>query len=79
MHVHIQLSTTLREAVPGYDPLQGLDLDTDGPATAASLAKQLGLRLTDIRIVMINGQRSPLDSSLSDGDRVAFFPSVGGG
>ena len=79
MRVHIKLSTTLRDAVPGYAPTLGLDLDTDGPATAASVAEQIGLCPADIKIVMINGQRAPLDASLNDGDRVAFFPAVGGG
>ena len=79
MRVHVKLSTTLRDSVPGYDPLQGLDLDMADPVTAALVAERIGLRLPDIKIVMLNGQRTPLDASLNDGDRLAFFPAVGGG
>lgn len=79
MSVHIKLSTTLRDHVPGYNPLEGITLDLDAPATAAELAEKLHLPIQDIKIVMLNGTHADLASVVSDGDRLAFFPAVGGG
>lgn len=79
MSVHIKLSTTLRDHVPGYNPLEGLSLDPAGLGTAGDAARKLNLPLDDIKIVMLNGRHASLESPLRDGDRVAFFPPVGGG
>ena len=46
---------------------------------AETLALHLGLPLEEIRIVMINGRQEELSCPLRDGDRVAYFPAVGGG
>lgn len=78
MNVHVKISTTLRDYVPGYRPATGLDIDAAG-ATAASLAARLGIPCKEIKFVMINGRHLPLDTELSAGDRVAYFPAVGGG
>lgn len=79
MTVHVKLSTTLRRAVPGYAPEKGLFLEFDGSRTAGDVARHLHLPLDDIKIVMVNGAHASLDQLLADGDRVAFFPAVGGG
>lgn len=80
MSVHIKISATLRPYVKDYDPYTGLDLDYGvHTGTAASLANLLGLPLGEIKFVMVNGRQSPMDIELKDGDRVAYFPAVGGG
>ena len=79
MHLTVKLSTTLRDCVPGYKPEEGLSLDMPEGSTAESLARHLGLPLQDIKIVMINGRQRKAGDLLRDGDRVAFFPAVGGG
>ena len=82
MSVQIKLSTTLRDCVPGYVPETGLFIDlAEGEATltAGELAQRIGLPLEEIKIVMINSRQSELDSIVRDGDRVAYFPAVGGG
>lgn len=80
MPVHVIISATLRKYIPGYDPEKGLDI-AQGPeiVTLADLAAHLGLPLTEIKFAMQNGHYQPLDSFLQDGDRIAFFPAVGGG
>jgi len=47
--------------------------------TVATLATRLGIALTEIKIVFVNGSTVPLDQPLADGDRVGIFPPVGGG
>lgn len=79
MPLHIKLSTTLRDYVSGYNPLEGLDIDASGLASPRDVALMLGLPLDEIKITMLNGQHAALDSAIKDGDRVAFFPAVGGG
>lgn len=79
MAIHVTLSTTLRDCIAGYDPMQGLDVDADGVCSAMELAIRVGLPPAEVKIAMINGRSRPLDEAVADGDRVAFFPAVGGG
>jgi len=43
------------------------------------LAQDLGIDLTLVKLVFINGIKKDLDARLQDGDRVGIFPPVGGG
>ena len=81
MSVLVKLSTTLRDCVPGYDPVTGLEvaISAHGELTAESLAGVIGIPLSEIKIVMVNGRQSALSTPVRDGDRVAYFPAVGGG
>lgn len=82
MSILIKLSTTLRDMVPGYEPETGLSVslkDGEASVTAGELASRIGIPLEEIKIVMINSRQSELDSVVANGDRVAYFPAVGGG
>lgn len=81
MQLQIKLSTTLRNYVPGYDPEKGLSLDIgpDDKITAADIASRLGLPAGEIKFIMLNGRYSELNADVRPGDRLAFFPAVGGG
>jgi proteasome lid subunit RPN8/RPN11/molybdopterin converting factor small subunit len=79
MTVHVRLSTTLRARVPGYDSVNGLTLSPELPTTAGELAKSLNLPLSEIKIVVLNGRRVGLEAQVDDGDRVSYFPAIGGG
>ena len=79
MSVTINLSTTLRTHVPNYLPNQGLTMDLGDNHSVLDLAHKIGLPIEDIKITMLNGRRVDLNTPVSDGDRVAFFPAVGGG
>lgn len=79
MRVHVKLSTTLRDCVPGYEPESGLDVEAPDGITALDLARRIGLPVEQIKIVMINGRQKSLADHVADGERVAFFPAVGGG
>lgn len=47
--------------------------------TLASLAERLGIPEKEIKITFINGVSKKLDAEVKPGDRVGFFPAVGGG
>ena len=82
MSILIKLSTTLRDMVPGYEPEAGLSVslnEGESSLTAGELAARIGIPLEEIKIVMINSRQSDLASIVRDGDRVAYFPAVGGG
>lgn len=79
MPVTIMLSTTLRDHVPGYSPSKGLSLAWEGPVSTGALAEKIGLPLQDIKIIMLNGRHAGLEQLVNDGDRVGYFPAVGGG
>jgi molybdopterin converting factor small subunit len=79
MSVSVRLSTTLRDSLPGYSPAEGLSLEIDGETPALELALSLKLPLSEIKIVVLNGRRVSLEAIVKDGDRLAFFPAVGGG
>jgi molybdopterin converting factor small subunit len=48
-------------------------------ATVHDLALALGLPVAEIKIIFVNGRSAELPDSLHEGDRVGFFPPVGGG
>ena len=81
MSVLVKLSTTLRDHVPGYTPDPGMEVDISeyGELSAEKLAKHIGIPRAEIKIVMVNGRQSALSTLVRDGDRVAYFPAVGGG
>ncbi|MDM8216098.1 MoaD/ThiS family protein [Desulfovibrio piger] len=79
MRLHIKLSTTLRDYVKGYEPEKGLHVEVPDGMTVGELARHIGLPLEEIKIVMVNGRHSEADDAMRDGDRIAFFPAVGGG
>ena len=57
----------------------GIEMPLPPGATAGALALHLGLCLEDVKIIMVNGMHAPSDRLLQDGDRIAYFPAVGGG
>ncbi|MDR2141896.1 MAG: MoaD/ThiS family protein [Deltaproteobacteria bacterium] len=79
MNVSVRLSTTLRRLVPGYKPAEGLEIEIETGSLALDLARRLNLPPEEIKIVMLNGRRVNLETPLAEGDRVGFFPAVGGG
>lgn len=82
MSIHIRLSTTLRDYVPGYVPETGIQAELalgEVSVTAGELASRIGLPAEEIKIIMINGRQSSLESPVEKGDRIAYFPAVGGG
>ncbi|MFH1138163.1 MAG: MoaD/ThiS family protein [Pseudomonadota bacterium] len=79
MSVTIKLSSSLRGFVNNYNPLTGLEINVPPGLTAAALLTQIGVPPEKIKIVMINGIHGSLDRIVNDGDRLGFFPAVGGG
>ena len=60
-----------------HDQLRSITLSDDN-ATVGNLAEHVQVSENKIATVFLNGKRSGLDARLSDGDRVALVPAVGG-
>jgi len=74
MNVTVRLFATFRE---GRGKELSLEMAED--ATPAIVAERLGIGVKDIAILLVNGRDGKVDGSLAEGDRVSFFPPVGGG
>lgn len=44
-----------------------------------TIIRSLGLRETEVGIIMVNGCHATPDQELQDGDALALFPLIGGG
>lgn len=47
--------------------------------TCSQIAADLGIRIEECGIVMINGQHKRPEEILSDGDNISLLPLLGGG
>lgn len=74
MELTVRLFATLREG-RGKE----VALDAVEGTTPRTLAARLSIPESDIAILLVNGRDGTLDDKLAEGDRVSFFPPVGGG
>ena len=79
MALKVFLSSTLRQYVPGYNPLEGTEFSLNRKTTVSELCKLMNIPMATIKIVMVNGKREPFDYELQGDERIGLFPPVGGG
>ena len=78
MEINVKCFSSLaNEESCRHDEGKTISLNSDA-ATVKNLAEQVDIPEKEIHTVFVNGKRSALDNRLSDGDRVAFVPAVGG-
>lgn len=77
MEINIKCFATLSSFQPKNSENFFIEEDID----IIDLIEKLGLNAEDIKIVFINGRIVKLNKNtkLKNGDRVGFFPAVGGG
>lgn len=74
MQIVVRLFATFRE---GREKVQNLEL-TEG-STPEDAIKLLGIKASELAILLINGRDGNLGDSLKNGDILSLFPPVGGG
>jgi molybdopterin synthase sulfur carrier subunit len=80
LRVEVRLYATLAAACPDLRTGQPIDLEFRDEAFLPDLVRRLRIEPRAIHLVIVNGQIVHDHSCrLSDGDRVALFPPVGGG
>ncbi len=78
MNIDIKCFASLSDdATCSYDHTKTVSVEGDD-ATARTVADTISLRQDDVAFVFINGKRATIDNQLTNGDRVAFVPAVGG-
>ena len=77
--VEVRLHASLERIRPGLKAGEALPLELKEGTTVERMVEALGIPKKGIHLVLVNGRTRPLDHPLSDGDRVALFPPVGGG
>ncbi len=75
MNISVKCFATLHR----FTPENPDDFPIEDNETLNSLAERLGIPTKDIKITFINGVSRKLDAQVKAGDRVGFFPAVGGG
>jgi len=77
MKINVKCFATLSEAGHcDYKDSRVTELDEN--ADVNELIIKLGLPQNKVEIIFVNGKRVDSNQTLSDGDRVGFFPAVGG-
>ena len=74
-YVQMKLFASLRE----YSPSDSENLPVSPGETVRDVLKRLGVPLSDVKLIFINGLKRELSSVLRGGERVGVFPPVGGG
>ncbi|TWH48682.1 MoaD/ThiS family protein [Sporomusa sp. KB1] len=78
MILEVRLYATLRRYAPS-SPNGVIMVDIPDGMTVLDLVKKIEIDPTEIHLIMINGIGCELEKLLTNGDRVALFPPVGGG
>jgi len=76
--VEIRLYATLRRHAAAA-ALGVLSIEVQEGSTVADVLGIMNIELAEVHIIMKNGVSSSLDIVVHNGDRLGFFPAVGGG
>ena len=79
MQIEVRLFATLRRCIPEIKEKGWVMAEIAEGATIADLMEKLAIPADETKVVMRNFRQADLQDTLSDGDRVAFIPAVGGG
>lgn len=75
MELEIKCFATLTD----YAPADGFLYNLAGGTDVAGVMECLDLPPEEVKIIFVNGVHAEPETVLKDGDRVGFFPAVGGG
>jgi molybdopterin converting factor small subunit len=75
--VQVLLYATLRSF--GLEGKGDFRLDMPAGSKVIDIIEKLGIPREEVKLAMINGVLKDVDHVLNEGDRVGFFPPVGGG
>jgi molybdopterin converting factor small subunit len=54
-------------------------MDLPFPVSVGQIADDLNIPRPEIKLVFLNGIHAQMDTAVKDGDRLGFFPPIGGG
>ena len=77
--VEVRLYASLRKYHPKPGNSEALAISLDNEAKLGDLLDRLKIPRQEIGILMVNGNWQKESYLLQDGDRIGFFPLIGGG
>jgi molybdopterin converting factor small subunit len=79
IQVEVRLHASLESVRPGLKAGEPFLQELDEGTTVEGMTERLSLPQKSVHLVLVNGRVCAVDYPLSNGDRVALFPPVGGG
>jgi len=74
MHIEVRLFASFREG-----RFRQARLELESGRTVAGLIAELGIKLPEVGISLVNGRHADPEQQLQNGDVVALFPPIAGG
>jgi sulfur carrier protein ThiS len=78
MVIEVRLYAVLRK-YSVQSPNGMINMEVPEATSVQELIEMLDINIDEVKLVMVNGKNTDLDTILSDGDRIGLFPPVGGG
>lgn len=79
MKVSVKLIATYQEHLPSGTEGNTIEVDVPNGSTVEDVLTPYGIPLDDSSVIVVNGLTVPLDTPVSEGDRVAAFSAIAGG
>ena len=79
MKIHVKLIATYRDHLPPDTQGNTATVDVLPGSSVADVLTPFGIPLDGSTVIAVNGLTVPLDTTVSEGDRVAAFSAIGGG
>ena len=79
MKVYVKLIATYREHLPPGTQGNTASVDVLPGSSVKEVLTPFGIPLDDSSVIAVNGLTVPLDTAVSEGDRVTAFSAVAGG
>ncbi|MBT8338411.1 MAG: MoaD/ThiS family protein [Desulfatitalea sp.] len=73
--IDIRLFATLSR----FQPPDATHYPVEPSITVGELLSRMGVPLTEVKLIFINGVKGSPETALNGGERVGIFPPVGGG
>jgi len=79
MQVYVKLIANYREHLPPGTQGNTTSVDVLPGSSVKDVLAPFGIPLDDRTVTALNGLTVPLDTTVSEGDRIAAFSAIGGG
>ena len=79
IRAEVRLYASLEKVRPGLKAGEPFFVELESGTTARHLVETLGIVTKRVQLTFVNGVARKFDHVLAEGDRVAFFPAIGGG
>jgi sulfur carrier protein ThiS len=79
VQVYVKLIATYREHLPPGTQGNTASVDVLPGSSVKEVLAPFGIPLDDSSVIAVNGLTVPLDTTVSEGDRVTAFSAVAGG